>query len=92
MWALSLAHRYLGISWVSDVDVVPVRHRADVFLPTLSQSPRLSGLAPIDGTYCTFPQGDFLFGGWANFFEMLGPDPVLRLPRDEENAAAISVT
>ena len=56
--------------------------------PTLSQSLRLSGLAPIDwGACCTFPQGDFLFGGRGEFqLEMLGPDPVLRLLRDEENA------
>jgi hypothetical protein len=91
----SLAHRYLGIAlgvlmlmWcLSGIVLMYVPY------PTLSHSLRLSGLAPIDwGTCCIFPQGDFLFGGRGEFqLEMLGPDPVLRLLRDEENAAAISV-
>ena len=90
-----LVHRYLGIAlgvlmlmWcLSGIVLMYVPY------PTLSQSVRLSSLVPIDwGACCRFPEGDFLFGGRAEFqLEMLGPDPVLRLLREEQNAPTISI-
>src|SRR5450432_2663014 len=90
-----LAHRYLGITlgvlmltWcLSGIVLMYVPY------PTLSQSLRLSGLTPIDwGACCRFPEGDFLSRRRGEFqLEMLGPDPVLRLFPDEQNASTISV-